>query len=80
MEAERLSFEQREIILKWSDEATFKPNGTVNSNNCVNWAPENQRIDVNRVANLPGLTVWRGLLYRDLIGPFFFEETFTGPM
>jgi hypothetical protein len=58
MGAERLSFEQRKIILKWSDEPSFKPNGTVNSHNCVNWAPENQRTDVNKVGNLPGLTVW----------------------
>jgi hypothetical protein len=80
MAAERLSFEQRKIILKWSDEATFKPNGTANSHNCVNWAPENPRIHVGKVVNLPGLTVWCGLSHGGLIGPFFIEGIVTGRM
>jgi hypothetical protein len=56
----------------WSDEATFKLNGTVNCHNCVHWAPENLHIHVNKVVNLPGLTVWCRPTYRGLTGPFFF--------
>jgi hypothetical protein len=61
----------------WPDEATFNLNDTVNYHNCVYWAPENSHIRVDKAANLPGLTVCRGLSRRVLIGLFFFEGTVT---
>jgi hypothetical protein len=42
--------------IAWSDEAIFRLNGTVNSHNCVNWAPENSRNHVDKAVNLPGLS------------------------
>jgi len=62
----------------WSDEAQFKPNGTVNRHNSVYWAPENLHVHVDKAVNLPGVNVWCGLSARGLIGPFFFEGTVTG--
>ena len=62
----------------WSDEATFKLNGTINGHNCVNWGNENQNIGEEKTGNLPGVWVWCGLSSTELIGPYFFEETVTG--
>jgi hypothetical protein len=63
--------EDGEFVIKtvWSDEATFKLNGTVNRHNCVYWAPENPYIHVDKAASIPGLTVWCGLSYRAVLGP-----------
>ena len=63
-----------------SDEAHFKPNGTVNRHNCVYWSSENPHIHLEEHVNLPGLTVWCGLSSRGLIGPFFFKGTVTGAL
>jgi hypothetical protein len=57
----------------FSDEATFKMNGTVNRHICVYWAQENPHIHMETVVKLPVLTVWFGLSYMGLIRPFFFE-------
>ena len=62
----------------WSDEATFKLNGSINRHNCSYWAQENPHLTVERHLNLPGVTVWCGLSAKGLIGPFFFEGTVTG--
>jgi hypothetical protein len=63
----------------WSDEATYKLNGTVNHNNFVYLAPENPIIHMDKAVNLPGPTVWCGLSYRGLTGLFLYEKTVTGP-
>jgi hypothetical protein len=43
----------------WSGEATFKLNGTIKRHNCVYWAPESPHIHVDKVVNIPGLSlVW----------------------
>ena len=60
----------RKIV--WSDEAQFKLKGTGKQHNCVYWAPEDQRVHVEKEVNLPGLNVWCGLSLRGLIGPLFF--------
>jgi hypothetical protein len=39
----------------WSDEATFKLNGTVNQHNYVYYAAENPYIHVDKEVSLPGL-------------------------
>jgi hypothetical protein len=56
--------EDEEFVNKivWSDEATFKLNGTVNCHNYVYWAAENLHIHMDKAVSLPGLTVWCGLL------------------
>ena len=64
----------------WSDEATFKLNGSINRHNCTYWGPENPHVMVDHHVNLPGITVWCGLSSRGLIGPFFFDATMTGPV
>jgi hypothetical protein len=48
-------------LIVWSDEVTFKLNGTVNSHNCVYWATENPNIMEEQALNLPGTSVWFGL-------------------
>ena len=55
--------EDEELVtnIVWSDEAQFKLNGTVNSHNCVYWAPENLHVHVGKAVNLPGVNVWCGL-------------------
>ena len=62
----------------WSDEATFKLNGTINRHNCVYWANENPNIIEEKTINLPGVAVWCGRSSRGLIGPYFFEEIARG--
>ncbi|CAM1299642.1 Uncharacterised protein r2_g956 [Pycnogonum litorale] len=64
----------------WSDEATFKLNGSINRHNCTYWGPENPHVTVERHVNLPGIAVWCGLSSKGLIGPFFFDATVTGPI
>jgi hypothetical protein len=50
--------EDEELVSKtlWSDEATFKLNGTMNRDNFVYLAPENPDIHVDKAINLPGLS------------------------
>lgn len=62
----------------WSDEATFKLNGTINRHNCVYWADHNPNIFEEKSVNLPGVSVWCGLSSRGIIGPYFFQDTVTG--
>ncbi|KAJ4430139.1 hypothetical protein ANN_22349 [Periplaneta americana] len=65
-------------LIVWSDEATFKLNGTINRHNCVYWTNENPHIFQEKGVNLPGVTVWCGLSSRGIIGTYFFEGTVTG--
>ncbi|XP_068207675.1 uncharacterized protein [Palaemon carinicauda] len=62
----------------WSDEATFKLNGTINRHNCTYWCPSNLHVTIERHVNLPGVTVWCGISALGIIGPFFFNETVNG--
>jgi hypothetical protein len=66
-------YDERESpdFIVWSDEATFKLNGTVNSHNFVYWATENPCVPEEQAVNLLGVSVWCGLSYGGLIGPFF---------
>ncbi|GFT11948.1 uncharacterized protein NPIL_602731 [Nephila pilipes] len=48
--------------------------------NCTYWGPENPHVMVDHHVNLPGITVWCGLSSRELIRPFFFDATVTGPV
>ncbi|XP_042225978.1 uncharacterized protein LOC121868990 [Homarus americanus] len=61
----------------WSNEATFKLNGTVNRYNCVYRSLENPKSQVDKEDNVPGLTVWCGVSSKGIVGPFFFEGTAT---
>jgi hypothetical protein len=65
-------------IIVWSDEATFKLSGTVNQHNCTYCSSENLNIHVDKALNLPGLTVWCGVLSSGIVGLYFFEGTVTG--
>ncbi|XP_076322031.1 uncharacterized protein LOC143231372 [Tachypleus tridentatus] len=66
------------LKIVWSDEATFKLNGSINRHNCTYWATENSHVTEEHHLNLPGVIVWCGLSARGLIGPFFFQDTVTG--
>ena len=61
----------------WSDEATFKLNGSINHHNCTYWAAENPHVTVGHHMNLPGITVWCGVSAFGLIGSFSFDHTVT---
>jgi hypothetical protein len=65
-------------VIVWTDEATFKLNGTVNWHSCVYWSSENPNVHVNKAMNLPGLSVWCGMSSRGAVGLFFFKGTVTG--
>jgi hypothetical protein len=58
-------------LIVWSDEATFKLNGTVSQHNCVYWSHENPHVTEEAAVHLPGISVWCGLSSRGMIGPFF---------
>ncbi|XP_076322842.1 uncharacterized protein LOC143231904 isoform X2 [Tachypleus tridentatus] len=66
------------LKIVWSDESTFKLNGSINRHNCTYWATENPHVTEEHHLNLSGVTVWCGLSARGLIGPFFFQDTVTG--
>lgn len=61
----------------WSDEATFKLNGTINRHNCTYWAPVNPHVTLKHHFNLPGVTVWCGISALGIIGPFFINGAVT---
>jgi hypothetical protein len=65
-------------MIVWTDEATFKLNGTVNWHNCVYWFSENPNVHVDKAVYLPRLSVWFGVSSRGVVEPFFFEGTVTG--
>ena len=62
----------------WTDESTFKLNGLVNRHNCVYWGLDNSNIIMPVALNAPGITVWAGISYEGIIGPYFFNDTVTG--
>lgn len=63
----------------FSDESTFKSDGSVNTWNCRYWAQENphwlREIDHQHVWKI---NVWCGIIERHIVGPFFFEEDLNG--
>jgi hypothetical protein len=65
-------------MVVWTDEATFRLNGTENRHNCVYWSSENPNVHVDKAVYLPGFSIWYGVSSRGVVGPFFFEGTVTG--
>ena len=64
----------------WSDEAQFKLSGCVNRHNCTYWSSsDNPHWTVEHQLNQPGITAWAGVSSGGIVGPFFFQETVTGP-
>ncbi len=64
----------------WSDEATFKLNGSVNRHNCVYYDSENPNIVVTEELNAPGVCIWAGISSYTITGLYFFDSTVTGPV
>ena len=64
----------------WSDEANFNMNNAVNRHNCRYWARENPQIKYEIPNTRQGLTVWWGISSDGLVGPYFFNDTVTGPL
>jgi len=63
----------------FSDEATFYVNGRVNWHNCRILGTQQPNEIHEYVRCSPKVSVWCGLLYDHVIGPFFFSEsTVTG--
>lgn len=67
-----------EINIMFTDEASFKLNGTVNRHNCVYYANENPHMTFEKSVNSPGVMVWAGICPTKIIGPYFFDKTVTG--
>ena len=69
--------ENRLLLSKilWTDEATFHSNGGVNRHNMHYWDATNPHWmrEVQQVRW--SLNVWCGILGRQIIGPFFFDQT-----
>lgn len=64
----------------FSDEATFLLNGHVNRQTCRYWAQQNPHWMQEYHTQYPEkLNVWAGIIGNKIIGPYFFEETLTGP-
>ena len=64
----------------WSDAARFDRKRVVNRRNCTYWSSENPHIKFEVPYTQEGLMVWCGLTSGGLIGPYFFNETVTGPV
>lgn len=62
----------RKII--FSDEAHFWLNGFVNKQNCRYWSESNPRVVHESPLHPQKLTVWCGLWYGGIIGPYFFRN------
>lgn len=62
----------RKII--FSDEAHFWMNGFVNKHNCRYWSESNPRVVHQQPLHPAKLTVWCGLWYGGIIGPYFFRN------
>lgn len=63
----------------WSDEASFKSDGTINRHNMHYWSETNPRW--MREVQSQGrwsINVWCGILGGQIIGPFIFNETLNG--
>ena len=62
-------------LIVWSDEASFKLSGRVNTHTAFYWASENPHQFISTQLNQPGVTVWGGLSSAGVIGPIFFDGT-----
>lgn len=57
-----------------SDESHFHMNGFVNKQNCRIWGSANPRAVYQRKMHSMKCTVWCGVTYEKIIGPYFFED------
>ena len=62
----------RKTIL--TDEAHFHLGGYVNKQNCRIWGSKNLRVSVEKPLHPQRVTVWCGLWFGGVIGPYFFEN------
>ena len=62
----------RKIV--FSDEAHFQLSGYVNTQNCRIWKENNPRVIIQSPIHPRKVTVWCGLWFGGIIGPFFFED------
>lgn len=65
--------------ISWTDESIFSKCGKFNRKNTQIWAPEDPRkfTEVNQQKRF-SLSVWCGLLDRNIIVSYFYGGTFTG--
>jgi hypothetical protein len=57
-----------------TDEANFHLCGNVNSQNCRYWSTKNPRDIHQKPLHSEKITVWRGVTFFGVIGPYFFED------
>jgi hypothetical protein len=62
----------------FSDEAHFHLSGHVNRQNCRFWANENPHATVESPMTKEKVTVWMGIGYTGIFGPYFFEDSESG--
>ena len=58
----------------FTDEAHFHLNGHVNSQNARYWADENPNATIETPQTKEKVTVWLGIGYHGVFGPYFFED------
>lgn len=65
----------------WTDESQFTRDGVFNFHNTHLWSNENPHsIRVGKSQHRFHLNVWAGIIGNNLVGPYFFEGTLTGPV
>lgn len=63
----------------WTDESMFTRAGFFNTHNDHTWATENPRVvNETRPQRRFAVNVWAGIINRQIIGPYIFEETLNG--
>jgi len=64
--------------LIFSDEAHFFLHGSVNTHNFRYWSQMNPLWFHEKPLHSPRITVWAGIGYHGVVGPFFFQENING--
>ena len=74
-----IQYPELPYFIIWSDESTFRLDGTVNLHNAVYYATQNPNVTLEHHLHSPSVMVWAGMWSGGLIGPYFFEENVDGP-
>ena len=59
----------------WSDKAVFHIGGFVKRHNCHYWAAHDPEVTVEKMQNLPKVTVWCGMTATRVISPYLLRDT-----
>ena len=60
--------------LLWSDETVFHTNGFVSRQNCHYWGAHDPEVTVEKMQNLPKVTLWCGMTATRVIGAYLLRD------